>query len=67
MQTGDNIQIVMHVWRAQIAWYVLIRDQSGRRYIAARGMAEREIEPVLDTYGAAVMAAAYEAYRVLGE
>jgi len=57
----------MHVWRAQIAWYVVIRDQSGRKYIAARGMAEREIEPTFDTYGAAVMAAAYEAYRALGE
>lgn len=67
MRTGDTVSLNMHVWRGQIAWYVVIAQPTGRKYIAARGMAEREIEPTLDTYGAAVMAAAYEAYRALGE
>lgn len=67
MRTGDTLSLVMHVWNGKIAWYVLVAEPGGRKYIAARGMADREFEPVLDTYGQAVMSAAYEAYRELGE
>ena len=67
MLTGDTVTIHFHVWRTQLAWYVIVKQPGGRKYIAARGMAEREIEPTLDTYGGSLMAVAYEAYRELGE
>ena len=56
-----------HVWRNQLAWYVVVSAKGRRKTIAARGVCEREPEPCADTYGKAVMDAAYEAYRALGD
>lgn len=67
MRTGDTVQVVIHVWRSRLAWTVMVKEPMGRKYVAARGVCEREMEPTLDTYGKAVMDAVYEAYRALGE
>lgn len=67
MNTGDSLQLVVYVWRGKLAYHVLVNPKGGRKYIAARGVTDREIEPVLDTYGRGLMDAAYEAYRDLGE
>ena len=67
MEPGDTLQLNLHIWRSKIAWYVVVHQKNGRKYIAARGMADREFEPVLDTHGQAIIMAAYEAYRALGE
>lgn len=67
MDTGDTITLNVHVWRDRLAWAVMVKPRSGRRYIVARGNTEREAEPVHDTLGRALMDAAYEAYRATGE
>ena len=67
MLNGDTVTVVIHVWRNSLAWYVKVHPPGRAPYIAARGVTDREPEPVLDTYGKAVMDAAYEAYRALGE
>lgn len=67
MDTGTHITVSITAQQGQLLWYVLVKERGKRRYVAVRGVAEREPEPTWDTLGKAVMDAAYEAYRALGE
>jgi hypothetical protein len=66
MKTGDTLQLVTHVWNDRLCWFVIITPRGGRRYVAARGIAERPLDPVDDSYGQGIMESAYDAYRALG-
>jgi hypothetical protein len=67
MDTGSTVSLHFHIWRTKLAWYVIVHPKGRRKYIAARGTCDRASDPVDDTYGRAVMEAAYDAYRAMGE
>lgn len=67
MHTGDTVQLVVHVWRGQLAWTLFVTPPRKAKYVAARGMCERASEPHEDRYGHSLVLAAYEAYRAVGE